>query len=151
MTPEERIAQGVSIPSKIEGRKRMSVERTREVMMQYWQADDFSKIDQNAVYTLIGTGQVARGREAIVQFLHDLYHVAFEAQAYVKNTVIEDGKACIEAEFVGKQLSEFAGIAPTGNEVRIPFCVVYDLANERITQARIYFETEVLRQQSSSA
>ena len=129
----------------------MSVERTREVMMQYWNEDDFSKIDEHAVYTLIGTGQVTKGREAIVGFLHDLYHVAFEAQAYVKNIVIEDGKACFEAEFVGKQLREFAGIPPTGKEVRIPFCVVYDLANERITQARIYFETELLRQQSRSA
>jgi len=120
-------------------------------MMQYWYADDFSKIDENAVYILTGTGQVASGREEIVQFLHDLYHVTFEAQAYVKNTVIEDGKACFEAEFVGKQLSEFAGIAPTNKEVRIPFCVVYDLTNERITQARIYFEPEVLRQRSGSA
>jgi|SRR5579863_7306378 len=129
----------------------MSVERTREVMMQYWRDDDLSKIDENAVYTLIGTGQVARGREAIVQFLHDLYHVTFEVQAYAKNTLIEDGKACFEAEFVGKQLRKFAGIAPTAKEVRIPFCVVYDLANDRITQARIYFESEVLRQRSGSA
>jgi predicted ester cyclase len=71
------------------------------------------------------------------------------AQAYVTNTMIEDGKARFEAEFVGKQLSEFAGRAPTGKEGRISFCVVYDPANERITQARISFETEVLRQQSS--
>lgn len=34
----------------------MSVERTREVLMQYWHADDFSKIDENAVYTLISSG-----------------------------------------------------------------------------------------------
>jgi predicted ester cyclase len=124
----------------------MSVERTREVMMQYWHDDDFSKIDENAVYTLIGTGQVARGREAIVQFLHDLYHVAFESQATVKNMVIEDDKACFEAVFVGRQLREFAGIAPADREVCIPFCVIYDLANERTAQARIYFETEMLRQ-----
>jgi predicted ester cyclase len=137
--------QNEALSIEMKGGTPMSVETTREVMMQYWHADDFSKIDENAVYTLIGTGQVASGREAIVQFLHDLYHVAFEAQASVKNMLIEDNKACFEAEFVGKQLREFAGIAPTGKEVRIPFCVVYDLANERITQARIYFETEVLR------
>ena len=128
----------------------MSVERTREVMMQYWHDDDFSKIDENAVYTLIGTRQVARGREAIVQFLHGLYHVSFEAQASMKNMVIEDNKACFEAEFVGKQLREFAGIAPPSKEVCIPFCVVYDLTNERITQARIYFEIEVLRKRGGS-
>ncbi len=51
----------------------------------------------------------------------------------------------------GKQLSEFAGIAPSGKQVRIPCCVVYELANKRITQACIYFETEVLRQLSGSA
>ena len=128
----------------------MSVERTREVMMQYWRDDDFSKIDEYAVYTLMGTGQVARGREAIVEFLEEIYHDVFEAEAYMKDMVIGDGKACFEAEFVGKQIREFAGIAPSGKPIRVPFCVVYELADERITQARIYFETEALRQPNNA-
>ncbi len=47
------------------------------------------------------------------------------------------------------QKSEVNGIAPTDREVHVPFCVVYELANDQITHARIYFETDALRAQQS--
>ena len=127
----------------------MTPERTREVMMQYWEFHDLSKLDEDAIFTVMDTGQEARGREAIGQLLHYFYHEAFEAHAELKDILIAEDQACFEAEFVGKQLSEFAGIAPTSNEIRVPFCVVYDLANGQITRGRIYFETQALRMQSS--
>ena len=43
---------------------------------------------------------------------------------------------------------ELSGIPPTGKEVRVPLCVIYELDNDRITRARIYFETDALRQQT---
>jgi predicted ester cyclase len=128
----------------------MTAERTRQVLMQYWEAHDVSKLDEKAVFTVMGTGQQAKGREAIGQFLQYLYHVAFEARADLKHTVIADGQASFEADLVGKQLLEFGGIAPTDEEVRVPFCVVYELVNDLITQGRIYFETDALRRQSDS-
>ncbi len=127
----------------------MSMESTREVMMQYWEFCDLSKLDENAVFTVMGTGYEARGHEAIGQLLHSIYHGAFEAQADLKDMLIADDQACFEAELVGRQLTEFAGVAPTGKEVRVPFCVIYELANDKITRARIYFETDILRQESN--
>lgn len=127
----------------------MSTESTREVMMQYWEFHDLSKLDENAVFTVMGTGYEARGHEAIRQLLHSFYHGAFEAQADLKDMLIAEAQACFEADLVGRQLTEFAGIAPTGKEVRVPFCIIYELADDKITRARIYFETDVLRQESN--
>src|SRR3984893_3518918 len=123
----------------------MSPERTREVMMQYWEFHDLSKLDENDSCTVMDRGYEARGREAIGQMLHYFYHEAFEAQAELKDILIAEDQACFEAEFVGRQLSEFAGIAPTSEEHRIPFFVVYDLAHDPTTRGRIYFETGALR------
>jgi len=48
----------------------MSPERTREVMMQYWEFHDLTKLDENAIFTVMDTGYEARGREAIGPMLH---------------------------------------------------------------------------------
>ena len=129
----------------------MTPERTREVMMQYWEFHDLSKLDENAIFTVMDTGHEARGREAIGRLLHYFYHEAFEAQAELKDILITEDQACFEADFVGRQLSEFAGIAPADGQIRVPLCVVYDLAHDQITRGRIYFETDALRKQSSHA
>jgi predicted ester cyclase len=125
----------------------MSVESTREVMMRYLEAHDESMLDQHAVFTIMATGYEARGREAIGRLVHSFYHGVFEAQYNLKDMLIADGQACFEAETIGRLRSEFVGIAPSGEEVHVPFCVVYELENDLITQGRIYFETDVLRQQ----
>jgi hypothetical protein len=124
----------------------MSVASTRAVMMQYWENDDMSILDDHAIFTVMGTGQEARGREAVQQLQHSFYHEVFEAEARLKDLLIAEDQACFEAEFVGRQVREFAGIAPSDREICVPFCVVYELANDRITRGRIYFETDALRQ-----
>ena len=128
----------------------MSVESTRAVMMQYWEQDDMSILDEHAIFTVMGTGQEARGREAIRHLQHALYHEFFEAEARLKDLLIAEDQACFEAEFVGRQVREFAGITPTGREVCVPFCVVYELANGKIMRGRLYFATDALRQQAST-
>jgi predicted ester cyclase len=128
----------------------MSVESTREVMMQYLEQDDQSILDEHAIFTVMGTGQQARGHEAVWQLQHSLYHEYFEAEARLKDLLIAEDQACFEAEFVGRQVREFAGIAPTGKEICVPFCVVYELAHGKITRGRIYFETDALRQQAGT-
>ena len=53
----------------------------------------------------------------------------------------------IEADFVGTHTGEFAGIAATGRQVRVPFCVVYELEGDRITRGRVYMEMPVMFRQ----
>jgi predicted ester cyclase len=46
--------------------------------------------------------------------------------------------AALEADFVAHHIGEFAGIAPTGRNIRVPYRVHYDLDRGRIKALRIY-------------
>ncbi len=118
----------------------------REVVMAYVQNHDVSNLSQDAVFTSMASGQETRGRDEIGQMLHYFYNIAFQAQAEIRNVLVDGDHAMVEGLVVGRQMLEFAGFAPSDREVRIPICVVYDLANHQITRGRIYLEIDVLRQ-----
>jgi hypothetical protein len=65
--------------------------------------------------------------------------------------LIAEDQACFEAELICKQVREFAGITPSNHQICVLFCVVFELAHGKITRGSIYFETEALRQQASTA
>jgi predicted ester cyclase len=58
-----------------------------------------------------------------------------------------ENNAMLEADFVGKHIGEFAGIVATGRDVRVPTAVVYDLEDDCVKRARVYFEMPVLMHQ----
>jgi predicted ester cyclase len=60
---------------------------------------------------------------------------------------VGDGKRVGEFDFVGKHVAEFGGIAATGREVRVPYCMVYELEGEKIRVLRPYMPMDVLLQQ----
>src|SRR2546422_11762391 len=102
----------------------MSVESTREVMERYWDEEhsDMSMMREDTVFTILGTGQVSRGPQEIVGMLQYFYHIAFDATANTTNIVIADGRAVLEADFVGKHIGDFGGIPATGKQVNVPLC-----------------------------
>ena len=55
-----------------------------------------------------------------------------------KNVIVADGSAVLEADFVGTHAGEFAGISATGAKLRVPYCVVYDVADDGISAVRGY-------------
>jgi predicted ester cyclase len=95
----------------------------------------------------MGTGQENRGPNAVLGMLNYLYHIAFNASFTPSTTLFGENNAMVEGDFVGKHIGEFSGIPATGKDVRVPMCIVYDLANNQIKRARVYFETPVLLQQ----
>ena len=127
----------------------MSVQSTRQVMMKYVESEhsDVSMMADDVVFTITATGDEHRGRDGVLQMLNYFYRIAFEATAETTNIVIADQQAVLEADFVGKHIGEFAGIPATGKEVHVPLCVVYDLENDQIKRARVYFEMPALLQQ----
>jgi steroid delta-isomerase-like uncharacterized protein len=127
----------------------MSVESTQQVMSRYFNAehDDVSMLADDVVFTIMGTGQEHHGPGGVAQMLAYFYKVAFEATAKTHNSIIADGQAMIEADFIGTHIGNFAGIPATGKQVRVPLCVVYDLENDKIKRGRVYFEMPVLMQQ----
>lgn len=127
----------------------MSIESTRRVLDSYLRGHSLDAVAPDAVFTVMATGQEAKGRVAIAQLLDYFYHQAFNATAEERNLIIGEGHAALEADFTGQHIGEFAGIAASGKVVHVPLCVAYDIQGDQITRARIYFETDTFRQQVS--
>jgi steroid delta-isomerase-like uncharacterized protein len=127
----------------------MSSEKTRSVVTKYLESkhSDISMMADDVVFKNMATGEEHHGPDAVLQMLNYVYHIAFEADAELRNLIIEDSKAVLEADFIGKHIGEFAGIPATNKNVRVPLCVVYDLENDKIKRGRIYFEVPALMAQ----
>jgi steroid delta-isomerase-like uncharacterized protein len=127
----------------------MSIESTRETMLSYFNSEhsDVSMMADDVVFTVMATGQEHQGREGVLGMLNYFYHVAFDATATTRTTLFGETNAMVEGEFIGKHIGEFAGIPATGKDVRVPLCVVYDLADGKIKDGRVYFEMPALLQQ----
>ena len=130
----------------------MSVETTQRTMQAYLEdlvgggpykrhfADD-------VVVALVGSDQGAESPDYAEAWINYLHQQAFEARPELKNMFVADGNATAEADFVGKHIGEFGGMAATGREVRVPYSVVYDVEGEKIKALRIYMPMDVLMEQ----
>ena len=132
--------------------RKMSVERTQATMTAYFHdllgggryAQHFA---DDVVVTVLWTDQVVRGRDAAEQLITYLHQQAFAARPVLKNSFVGEGQAVAEVDFVAKHIGEFAGVAASGKDVNMPYCVVYDLDEDKITALRLYFPVAVLLQQ----
>ena len=99
------------------------------------------------------TGEEIRGRGPVRDFIVALHTQWFHAKPELKSLAVADGLVGLEALFVGTHAAEFAGIAPTGLEVRLPYSVFYDVDDGQITALRAYFPigTLVARLQGAAA
>ncbi len=127
----------------------MTAEKTQEIVMRFLSAEheESSLLAEDVVFTVMGSGEESHGPEQVAGTLHYLYHVAFDATAKPTLMLFGENNAMLEAEFVGKHIGEFAGVPATGKQVSVPMCVVYDLEEEKIKRARIYFEVPALMRQ----
>jgi ketosteroid isomerase-like protein len=127
----------------------------RQVMQDYLdtlvkRGDYPALFTEDVVVTFEGTDQRAEGREAAGQLIRYVHEVAFDARPELKSLLVDGGKAAIEADFAGVHTAEFAGIQPTGREVRVPYSVIYDIRGDRISALRIYFPMSFLIEQLTS-
>jgi steroid delta-isomerase-like uncharacterized protein len=127
----------------------MSGEKTREVINKWIdsQHTDTSILADDVVFISMNTREEDRGPEGVSQSLNYIYHVAFDARFEVRNLIVDGGIGVAEADFVGEHIGEFAGIPPTHKHVRVPLCVVYEVEDEKIKRARIYFEMPAMLEQ----
>ena len=130
----------------------MSVEATADTMRSYLDAllarGDFADyFTDDVTWTTIGTDQTMQGREAVRDFLVCMHTQAFDARLRVKTLVVGDGQAVLEADLVGTHTGEFLGMAATGKSVQVPYCVVYDLRDDKIAALRAYIPMDLFAQQ----
>lgn len=131
----------------------MSIESTRAVMTKYLASEhaDVSMMADDVVFLNMATGQDSIGLAGVLETLNYFYYVAFDATAETTTMLFTEDHALFEGYFVGRHIAEFAGIPATNAMVRVPLCVVYDLENDQIKRARIYFELPVLFAQLGAA
>ena len=97
--------------------------------------------------TLVPTGEVVMGRDAVTVVFAELHRQAFEAQTTALSRTVQGGQTMVEASFTGRHVAEFAGIPPTGNVVSVPYVVAYQTQAGEIVTIRAYFPFEELIRQ----
>jgi steroid delta-isomerase-like uncharacterized protein len=130
----------------------MSVEATSKTMRSYLDAlvarGDFADyFTDNVAWTTVGGGQEMQGREAVGDFLIWMHTQAFDARPKVKTLVVGDGHAALEADLIGTHTGEFLGVPASGKSVQVPYCVVYDLRDNKIAALRAYIPMGLFAQQ----
>jgi steroid delta-isomerase-like uncharacterized protein len=130
----------------------MSVEATSKTIRSYLDAllarGDFADSFTNDItWTTVGTGPELQGRQPVRDFISWMHTQAFDAHPKVKTLVVGDGQAALEADFVGTHTGEFLGVPATGKSVQVPYCVVYDLRDDKIAAVRAYMPMEPFAQQ----
>lgn len=127
-------------------------DRSRDILNTYLEAllarGDYGKhFAETVTFTLMDTGEVTQGREAVVGLIDYLHTQAFDATPVVRSLVVDGKQAVLEADFAGEHAGEFAGIGPTGRQVKLPYAVVYDVDTSSITALRIYLSMDALVRQ----
>ena len=121
----------------------MDVAQTQAVLDPYLAAlvareDIAPYFADDVALSLVEIGQEIAGRDAVAGAIVDLHQQTFDARPEVVHLVVSEGSAAGEFVFAGTHTGEFAGIAATGREVRVPYTVFYDLEDGQITALRIY-------------
>lgn len=121
----------------------MSLEATTRTVNAYLdtlvQRGDFGQyFTENVVWTTVETGEEIHGREAVRDFIVAMHTQFFDGKIELKRVAIGDGIAGMEADFVGVHTGEFAGIPPTGANLRVPYSVFYDVDDGGISALRAY-------------
>jgi predicted ester cyclase len=128
----------------------MTQDATQRVMGDYLEAlrggGDFGRFfAPDVVWTFMEDGEQVHGRDAVRDAIVGMHAQAFTAHPELRRLLVGDGAAVLEAVFVGTHTGDFAGIPATGVEVRLPYVVAYDVADDSITALRAYISTTKLR------
>ena len=130
----------------------MATETSERVMREYLEAllarGDFGRFfTDDVLWTTMETGEQIRGREAVRDYIVAMHTVLFDARPVVRGVAVSGDVALLEADFVGRHIGEMGGIAPTGRDVKVSYCVVYDIRGEQIAALRAYLPVGALMQQ----
>jgi steroid delta-isomerase-like uncharacterized protein len=121
----------------------------KHAVESYFETHDVKYLAEDPLFINMATGEETRGKEAVAEMLHFIYHVAFDARAVIKNKVITGKHAVLEFTITGRHIGEFAGVPATNREIAVPCTVFYDLHHGSIKTARVYMMLNVLMQQIS--
>jgi predicted ester cyclase len=120
---------------------------SRQNLLEYFDTHDVKYVSENGVFRNMSTGEVYTGRAEIGAMLHFMYKVAFEATFERTSFLINHDVAHVEGYFTGTHIGEFQGLPATKRKVRAPMSISYSISDNMITEARIYFSTDIMARQ----
>lgn len=134
----------------------VTVRDTEKTINAYLQAltaggDFASFFADDVVWTTMENGDQIRGRQEVAGYIEALHSQVFEASPELVNVATGDGFAILEAVFVGTHIGDFGDLPATGATVRLPYCVGYTVADQKITELRAYLSVTALQQQVESS
>jgi steroid delta-isomerase-like uncharacterized protein len=98
-------------------------------------------------YELVGTGQVFDGEDEVRSY-YATSRAAFPDQRNEVHAVHHAEDAVIvEFDLLGTHLGEFIGRPPTGRTFRCRMIAVFEMAGDRITCERVYFDASAIPRQ----
>jgi steroid delta-isomerase-like uncharacterized protein len=120
----------------------MSAQKNIETVLTYLAGQGPHLMAEEAVFYDYALPEPIRGAEAIGQMLHDHYNVSFPgAEAQVRRITASESSVVMEFTFRGVNTGPYQGRPPTGREVAVPMCVVYDLEDGKIVEGRLYYDS----------
>jgi predicted ester cyclase len=105
----------------------------------------------DVVWTTMETGEQVHGRDAVRDLIRTMHSGAFRSKPELVGLLTDDGTAMLEALFIGTHVADFAGVPATGVDVRLPYCMAYDVVDGEITALRSYLPMAALTAQLSAA
>lgn len=106
----------------------MSAQQTQQIMQAYADAfghGDFAQyFSDDVLFSVEGTDQRYQGRDAVRQSIEGSHSLG---EAKLRDLFSSEGHATAEADFIRKD----GGV--------VPYSVIYDLADGKITALRLYF------------
>ncbi|WP_210479921.1 ester cyclase [Naasia sp. SYSU D00948] len=127
----------------------MSTEQVRETMEGYLDAlsarGDYGRyFAEDVLFEVLWSDMRIRGAQEVEQTIRFLHEVAFDAHPEVGEVLVGERGAAAEFVFAGTHTGEFGGVAPSGNTVRVPYSVFYEVAAAKITVLRVYLPIDQL-------
>ena len=122
-----------------------SAESTRRLMRDYFDvmgaggdiADFFS---EDVTWVNMESGEQFTGPAAVRDYIDALHTRLFDATSHGRSLDVTDAHAFLEGDFTG-----------TSTDVRVPFCLVYDVGDGRITAMRLYMSFGALPRRAVEA
>ena len=116
-----------------------SIEANRQLLSDYFDTMGASGdlapfFTEGVVWVNTDTGERFEGRDAVKDYIRVLHTELFDAQPEGGDLDVTEGHAYLEGNFVG-----------IDTDLRVPFCVVYDLSEAGISAMRAYMAFAPLR------
>jgi steroid delta-isomerase-like uncharacterized protein len=112
-----------------------------ERLLAFW-ADDCELVD-------VPGETVLTGKEALADFLEDLYRALPDVRVEKLRIVADEEAAAVQFHLVGTHNGTFFDRPPSNNVVRWELCSIFDIeaANNLITREAYYYDRERLTRQ----